>query len=44
LAAKGRIGTFADAAAFGEIAFDCTNGANALAALRQAGAANLRGT
>jgi 8-hydroxy-5-deazaflavin:NADPH oxidoreductase len=36
-----RIGTFADAAAFGEIVFDCTNGANALAALRQAGAANL---
>jgi predicted dinucleotide-binding enzyme len=36
-------GTFADAAAFGEIVFDCTNGAHALAALRQAGAANLRG-
>src|SRR6266478_6925727 len=40
---KGTIGTFADAAAFGEIVFDCTNGANSLAALRQAGAANLRG-
>jgi predicted dinucleotide-binding enzyme len=40
---KGRIGTFADAAAFGDIAIDCTNGANCLAALRQAGAANLRG-
>jgi predicted dinucleotide-binding enzyme len=40
---QGQIGTFADAAAFGEIVFDCTNGANALAALRQAGAANLRG-
>jgi 8-hydroxy-5-deazaflavin:NADPH oxidoreductase len=40
---KGQIGTFADAAAFGEIVFDCTNGANSLAALRQAGAANLRG-
>lgn len=40
---KGKIGTFADAAAFGEIVFDCTNGANSLAALRQAGAANLRG-
>src|SRR5499433_4546745 len=38
-----RIGTFADAAAFGEVVFDCTNGANSLAALRQAGAANLRG-
>jgi len=40
---KAQIGTFADAAAFGEIAFDCTNGANSLAALRQAGIANLRG-
>jgi 8-hydroxy-5-deazaflavin:NADPH oxidoreductase len=37
------LGTFADAAAFGEIVFDCTNGAHALAALSQAGAANLRG-
>src|SRR4029434_10799972 len=34
---------FADAAAFGEILFDCTNGANSLAALRSAGAKNLRG-
>src|SRR5262250_1826377 len=40
---QGRIGTFSDAAAFGEIVFDCTNGANSVAALRQAGAANLRG-
>jgi 8-hydroxy-5-deazaflavin:NADPH oxidoreductase len=40
---KARLGTFADAAAFGEIILDCTNGANSLAALRQAGAANLRG-
>ncbi len=40
---KGKIGTFADAAAFGEIILDCTNGANSLRALRQAGAANLRG-
>lgn len=40
---KAKIGTFSDAAAFGEIVFDCTNGANSLAALRQAGAANLRG-
>src|SRR5262249_11762867 len=39
---KARIGTFADAAAFGEIVFDCTNGANALPALRAAGASNLR--
>ena len=39
----GRAGTFADAAAFGEITFDCTNGANSLTALRQAGAANMNG-
>jgi predicted dinucleotide-binding enzyme len=39
---KGRIGTFAEAAAAGEIVIDCTNGANAIEALRQAGAANLR--
>jgi predicted dinucleotide-binding enzyme len=38
---KAQIGTFADAAKFGEFVFDCTNGANSLAALRQAGAANL---
>jgi 8-hydroxy-5-deazaflavin:NADPH oxidoreductase len=40
---KAQIGTFADAAAFGEIVLDCSNGANSIAALRQAGAANLRG-
>jgi predicted dinucleotide-binding enzyme len=40
---KAQIGTFADAAAFGEIILDCTNGANSIAALRHAGAANLRG-
>jgi predicted dinucleotide-binding enzyme len=40
---KAQIGTFSDVAAFGEIVFDCTNGANSLAALRQAGAANLSG-
>jgi predicted dinucleotide-binding enzyme len=40
--ANGQIGTFAEAAAFGEMIFDCTNGANALAALRLAGAENLR--
>ena len=39
----GQIGTFADAAAFGEIVFDCSNGANSIAALRLAGADNLRG-
>src|SRR5262247_1047685 len=38
---KAHIGTFADTAAFGEIVFDCTNGANSLAALRQAGQQNL---
>src|SRR6266446_10508391 len=40
---KAQVGTFADAAAFGELVFDCTNGANSLAALRQAGVDNLRG-
>ena len=40
---KAKCGTFAEAAAFGEIVFNCTNGANSLEALRQAGAANLRG-
>jgi predicted dinucleotide-binding enzyme len=40
---KAQIGTFSDVAAFGEVVFDCTNGANSLAALRQAGATNLRG-
>lgn len=39
---RGQIGTFADSAAFGESVFDCTNGANSLEALRQAGTANLR--
>jgi len=39
----GQIGTFAEAAAFGEIILDCTNGANSIEALRQAGAENLRG-
>jgi 8-hydroxy-5-deazaflavin:NADPH oxidoreductase len=43
VAGNGQTGTFAGAAAFGELVFDCTNGANALAALRQAGAGNLRG-
>ncbi len=39
---KAQIGTFADAAAFGEMIISCTNGANSVAALRQAGEANLR--
>jgi predicted dinucleotide-binding enzyme len=37
-----QIGTFADTAAFGKVILDCTNGANSIEALRQAGAANLR--
>lgn len=36
-------GTFADAAAFGELAFNCTSGAASLEALKAAGAANLKG-
>jgi predicted dinucleotide-binding enzyme len=40
---QARLGTFADAAAFGEIVLDCTNGANSLTALRAAGADHLRG-
>ena len=36
-------GTFADAASFGELLFNCTAGAGSLAALRAAGAANLEG-
>jgi predicted dinucleotide-binding enzyme len=39
---KAQSATFADAAAFGEIIFNCTNGANSIPALRLAGAANLR--
>ncbi|HLN58145.1 MAG TPA: NAD(P)-binding domain-containing protein, partial [Thermoanaerobaculia bacterium] len=41
--AKASHGTFADAAAFGEIVFNCTSGAGSLDALKAAGAANLRG-
>ncbi len=36
-------GTFADAAAFGEILFNCTSGLGSLDALKAAGAANLKG-
>ena len=39
----GRHGTFADAAAFGEVVFNCTNGTGSVAALRAAGADNLAG-
>ena len=41
--ARARSGTFADAAAFGEIVFNCTNGEATLEALRAAGTANLDG-
>ena len=41
--AKASHGTFADAAAFGEIVFNCTSGAGSLAALEAAGAGNLSG-
>jgi predicted dinucleotide-binding enzyme len=43
LGERARCAAFADAAAFGEIIFDCTNGANSIAALQSAGAKNLRG-
>ncbi|MFA4966473.1 MAG: NAD(P)-binding domain-containing protein [Thermoleophilia bacterium] len=36
-------GTFADAAAFGEVVFNCTAGLHSLEALRAAGAAHLEG-
>ncbi len=36
-------GTFADAAAFGEIVFNCTSGGASLEVLHQAGADNLKG-
>lgn len=41
--AKASQGTFAQAAAFGEIIFNCTHGMASLEALRQAGAENLKG-
>jgi predicted dinucleotide-binding enzyme len=40
---KASQGTFADAAAFGELLFNCTSGGGALPALTAAGAANLAG-
>src|SRR5690348_5079595 len=36
-------GTFADAASFGELVFNCTNGAGSLEAVKLAGAGNLKG-
>jgi predicted dinucleotide-binding enzyme len=41
--AKASQGTFADAAAFGELFFNCTQGAGTLDALKAAGADNLKG-
>jgi predicted dinucleotide-binding enzyme len=41
--AKASHGTFADAAAYGEVIWNCTSGVGALEALRAAGADNLRG-
>jgi len=41
--AKASQGTFAEAAAFGEIVFNCTKGDASLEVLRQAGATNLKG-
>jgi predicted dinucleotide-binding enzyme len=40
---KASLGTFAEAAAFGELVFNCTNGMGALEALKLAGAKNLNG-
>lgn len=40
---KAHIGTFAEAAAFGEIIFNCTSGGASLEALRLAGEENLNG-
>lgn len=40
---KASQGTFADAAAFGSLAFNCTSGMGSLEALDQAGAGNLKG-
>jgi len=40
---KASAGTFADAAKFGELVFNCTSGAVSLEALKMAGAANLGG-
>jgi predicted dinucleotide-binding enzyme len=41
--ARASEGTFADAASFGELLFNCTSGGASLAALQAAGAANLGG-
>ena len=41
--ARASEGSFADAAAYGELLFNCTSGEASLAALQAAGAANLKG-
>jgi 8-hydroxy-5-deazaflavin:NADPH oxidoreductase len=41
--AKARCGTFADAAAFGELLFNCTKGEVSVAVVQSAGEANLQG-
>lgn len=41
--ARASEGSFADAAAYGELLFNCTSGGVSLAALQAAGAANLKG-
>lgn len=41
--ARASTGTYEDAAAFGELLFNCTSGGGSIAALEAAGAANLRG-
>jgi predicted dinucleotide-binding enzyme len=41
--AKASQGTFADAAAFGELLFNCTQGVGTMDALKAAGAGNLKG-
>src|SRR3954470_19609679 len=40
---KAKSGSFADAAAFGDLVLNCTNGANSVSALRLAGESSLRG-
>ena len=40
---QGTVGSFAEAAAFGEIVFNCTSGGSSLEALRLAGEQNLNG-
>jgi 8-hydroxy-5-deazaflavin:NADPH oxidoreductase len=40
---RGRSGTFADAATFGEMVFNCTHGATSMAALKAAGQEHLSG-